>query len=63
MENLVAFLFWAIAIVVIVGFVLVFLSIGFAFGDKTDLYEDNEGNIHIDYPGNLWDGRSQPKYP
>ena len=46
MENLVAFIFWAIAIVVIVGFVLVFLSIGFAFGDKTDLYEDNEGNIH-----------------
>ena len=39
MENLVAFIFWAIAIVVIVGFLLVFLSIGFAFGDKTDLYE------------------------
>ena len=51
MENLVAFIFWAIA------------SIGFAFGDKTDLYEDNEGNIHLNCPGNLWDGRSQPKYP
>ena len=35
MENIVAFIFWAIAIVVIVGFVLVFLSIGFAFGDST----------------------------
>jgi len=63
MENIVAFIFWAIAIVVIVGFVLVFLSIGFAFGDKTDLYEDNEGNIHLNCPGNLWDGRSQSKYP
>jgi hypothetical protein len=63
MENLVAFIFWAIAIVVIVGFVLVFLSIGFAFGDKTDLHEDNEGNIHLKCPGNLWNGRSQSKYP
>jgi len=63
MENIVAFIFWAIAIVVIVGFVLVFLSIGFAFGDKTDLHEDNEGNIHFKCPGNLWNGRSQPKYP
>jgi hypothetical protein len=43
--------------------VLVFLSIGFAFGDKTDLYEDNEGNIHLNCPRNLWDGRSQSKYP
>ena len=63
MENLVAFIFWAIAIVVIVGFLLVFLSIGFAFGDKTDLHEDNEGNIHLKCPGNLWNGRSQSKYP
>lgn len=63
MENLVAFIFWAIAIVVIVGFVLVFLSIGFAFGDRTDLHEDNEGNIHLKCPGNLWNGRSQSKYP
>ena len=63
MENLVAFIFWAIAIVVIVGFVLVFLSIGFAFGDKTDLHEDKEGNIHLKCPGNLWNGRSQSKYP
>jgi hypothetical protein len=63
MENIVAFIFWAIAIVVIVGFVLVFLSIGFAFGDKTDLHEDNEGNIHLKCPGNLWNGRSQSKYP
>ena len=63
MENIVAFIFWAIAIVVIVGFVLVFLSIGFAFGDRTDLHEDNEGNIHLKCPGNLWNGRSQSKYP
>jgi hypothetical protein len=63
MENLVAFIFWAITIVVILGFVLVFLSIGFAFGDKTDLHEDNEGNIHLKCPGNLWNGRSQSKYP
>ena len=63
MENLVAFIFWAIAIVVIVGFLLVFLSIGFAFGDKTDLYEDNEGNIHLNGARDLWNGRSQSKYP
>lgn len=37
--------------------------IGFAFGDKTDLHEDNEGNIHLKCPGNLWNGRSQSKYP
>lgn len=63
MENLVAFIFWAIAIVVIVGFLLVFLSIGFAFGDKTDLYEDSEGNIHLNGARDLWNGRSQSKYP
>ena len=63
MENLVAFIFWAIAIVVIIGFVVVFLSIGFAFGDKTDLYEDSEGNIHLNGARDLWNGRSQSKYP
>lgn len=63
MENIVAIIFWAIAIAIIVGSVMAFLSIGCAFGDKTDLYEDNEGNIHISCSGNLWNGRSQSKYP
>ena len=34
MENIVAIIFWAVAITGIVGFVIVFLSLGFAFGDK-----------------------------
>ena len=63
MENIVEYTILAIVILSIIGFVLVFLSIGFAFGDKTDIYEDNEGNIHLDCPGNLWNGRSQSKYP
>ena len=63
MENIVEYVFLAIVILSLIGFVLVFLSIGFAFGDKTDLYEDNEGNIHLNCPGNLWNGRSQSKYP
>ena len=63
MENIVDIIFWTIAIAIILGSVIVFLSIGFAFGDKTDIYEDNEGNIHINCPGDLWNGRSQSKYP
>lgn len=63
MENIVEYAILAIVILSIIGFVLIFLSIGFAFGDKTDLYEDNEGNIHLYCPGNLWNGRSQSKYP
>jgi hypothetical protein len=63
MENIVEYAILTIVILGVIGFVLVFLSIGFAFGDKTDLYEDNEGNIHLDCPGNLWNGRSQSKYP
>ena len=63
MENIVEYAILTIVILGVIGFVLVFLSIGFAFGDKTDLYEDNEGNIHLNCPGNLWDGRSQSKYP
>jgi len=63
MENIVDYAILAIVILSFIGFVLVILSIGFAFGDKTDLYEDNEGNIHINCPGDLWNGRSQSKYP
>ncbi len=63
MENIVEYAILTIVILGVIGFVLVFLSIGFAFGDKTDLYEDNEGNIHLNCPRNLWDGRSQSKYP
>ena len=63
MENIVDIIFWTIAIAIIVGSVIVLLSIGFAFGDKVDLYEDNEGNIHISCSGDLWNGRSQSKYP
>lgn len=63
MENIVDYAILAIVILCFIGFVLVFLSIGFAFGDKTDLYEDSEGNIHINCPGDLWNGRSQSKYP
>ena len=47
MENIVDIIFWTIAIAIILGSVIVFLSIGFAFGDKTDIYEDNEGNLNI----------------
>ena len=63
MEIVVEYAFLAIAILSLMGFLIVFLSIGFAFGDKTDLYEDNEGNIHINCSGDLWNGRSQSKYP
>lgn len=63
MENIVDYAILAIVTLSFIGFVLVILSIGFAFGDKTDLYEDNEGNIHINCPGDLWNGRSQSKYP
>lgn len=63
MENVVYIIYWAIAIAVIVGFVIVFLSFGFAFGDKTDLYEDSEGNIHISCSGDFWDSSYRPKYP
>jgi hypothetical protein len=63
MENVVAIIFWAIAITGIVGFVIVFLSLGFAFGDKTDLYEDSEGNIHLNGTRHLWDSSYRPKYP
>ena len=34
MESIINTIFWIIAIFIIVGFVIVFLSIGFAFGDK-----------------------------
>ena len=34
MENIVDIIFWAIAIAIILGSVIVFLSLGFAFGDK-----------------------------
>ena len=55
-------IFWAIAIAIIVGFVIVIISLGFAFGDKADMYEDDEGNIHFRSNGDLWDGssRSEP---
>lgn len=56
-------IFWIIAIVIIVGLVVVFLSLGFTFYDKTDSYEDSEGNIHLNGTRSLWSGRSQSKYP
>ena len=59
MENIVDIIFWAIAIAIIVGFVIVILSLGFAFGDKADIYEDNEGNIHFRCNGDLWDDGSR----
>lgn len=46
MENIINIIFWIIAISGIVGFVIVILSLGFAFGDKADIYEDDEGNLH-----------------
>jgi hypothetical protein len=41
---------------------IVILSLGFAFGDKADMYEDDEGNIHFRSNGDLWDGspRTEP---
>lgn len=63
MENIVDIIFWAIAIAIILGSVIVFLSLGFAFGDKTDSYEDSEGNIHLNGASDFWNGRSQSKYP
>ena len=63
MENIIDIVFWAIAIAIFVGFVIVFLSLGFAFGDKTDSYEDSEGNIYFKCSSDLWNGRSQSKYP
>jgi len=63
MESIINTIFWIIALSSIIGFVIVFLSLGFAFGDKTDLYEDSEGNIHLNGARDLWNGRSQSKYP
>ena len=61
MENIVDIIFWAIAIAIILGSVIVFLSLGFAFGDKTDSYEDSEGNIYFKCSSDLWNGCSQSK--
>ena len=55
MENIINIIFWIIAISGIVGFVIVILSLGFAFGDKADIYEDDEGNLHFRHNGSLWD--------
>ena len=63
METIIGYIFLLIAILIAVGCVVVFLSLGFAFYDKTDSYEDSEGNIHLNCPGNFWNGRSQSKYP
>ena len=63
MENIIDIIFWAIALLIIIGFALVFLSLGFAFGDKTDSYEDSEGNIHLNGASDLWNGCSQSKIP
>jgi hypothetical protein len=61
MENIINIIFWAIAIVIILGSVIVFLSLGFAFGDKVDMYEDDKGNIHFRCNGDLWDDGSRFK--
>ena len=63
MENIIDIIFLAIAILILLGFVIVFLSLGFAFGDKTDLYEDSEGNIHFNCSGDFRDSSYRPKYP
>ena len=63
MESVINTIFWIIAISGIVGFVIIFLSLGFAFGDKTDSYEDSEGNIHLNGTRDLWDSSYRPKHP
>jgi hypothetical protein len=56
-------IFGIIAAIIVAGFVMVFLSLGFSFYDKTDLYKDSKGNIHLNCSGDFWDGSFKPKYP
>ena len=53
---------WGLAIAILVAALVVILSIGCAFGDKADIYEDDEGNLHFRYNGNLWDDCPRVKH-
>lgn len=46
---------WGLAIAISIAALVVILSIGCAFGDKADIYEDDEGNLHFRRNGSLWD--------